>query len=64
MANKSDGVLFNVKIGGVSIGITAVYQEAEKWLAASMSSMKKEIVPFRDNCADIRARLTQTRIAA
>lgn len=39
-------ILYNVKIGGFSIGITDKKQEAEGWLSRSMYSGKKEIVTF------------------
>lgn len=57
MAKFEDGKLFNVLVGGVSIGITPTVVEAQNWLRGSMSQMKKEIVPFSDNCGHIRARL-------
>lgn len=58
MAKKNEGnTLFNVKIGGHSIGIATTVEEAQNWLRGSMSAMKKEIVPFYDSCAEIRTRL-------
>jgi hypothetical protein len=42
-----NGKVYNVKVGGTSIGITDNLSEANAWLKDSMSSMKKEICPVR-----------------
>ena len=62
MAKKQDGILFNVKIGGYSIGIAKSVEEGQGWLRGSMSAMKKEIFPFFDNCAEFRSRLVGSPI--